>query len=76
MFYSDDSKEGDLTYGERVVAAMLKEYKQLNGLKVFVPENPANLMDKQKRDALCAINLIKEKWCGNIKGKTCADGSK
>ena len=46
------------TYGERVVTAMLKEYKQLNDLKVFVPENPANLMDKQKRDALCAINLI------------------
>jgi len=55
---------------------MLKEYKQLNDLKVFAPENPANLMDKHKRDALCAINLIKEKWCGNIKGKTCADGSK
>jgi len=70
------AKKGILMYGEREVAEMLREYKQLNDLNVFVPENPENLMHKQKRDAPHAINLIKEKQCGRIKGRTCADGSK
>ena len=29
----------------------------------------------QKREALRAINLIKEKRCRKLKGRTCADGS-
>jgi hypothetical protein len=52
------AKKGIQTYGERGVATILNEYKQLNDLKVFAPENPVNLMDKQKRDTLRAINLI------------------
>jgi len=70
------AKKGIRTYGERVVAAMIKESKQLNDLNVFAPENPANLTDKQKRDAFRAMNLIKEKRCGKIKGRTYVDGRK
>jgi len=33
-------------------------------------------MYKQKRYTLRAINLINEKRCGKIKGRTCVDGSK
>ena len=35
----------------------------------------AELSRKQKRMALRAINLIKEKRCGKLKGRTVADGS-
>jgi hypothetical protein len=34
----------------------------------------SELAPKQKREALRAINLIKEKRCGKIKGRTVADG--
>ena len=35
----------------------------------------SELTATQKREALRAINLIKEKKCGKLKGRTCADGS-
>ena len=35
----------------------------------------SELKATQKREALRAINLIKEKRCGKLKGRTCADGS-
>ena len=36
--------------------------------------DPDSLTKQQKRDALRVVNLIKEKRCGKIKGRTCADG--
>jgi hypothetical protein len=53
---------------------MFKEYNQLNDMKVFGSVNPDTLTKTQKGKALHAINLIKEKRCGRIKGRTCADG--
>ena len=35
---------------------------------------PEDLTPKQKRDALCAITLIKDKRPRKIKGRACADG--
>ena len=61
-------------FGERAVAAMFKEYKQLDDMKVLGKINPESLSANDKRQALRAINLIKEKRCGKIKGRTCADG--
>ena len=76
MFYSDDRREGDTNVWGKGGGSNIKEYKQLNDINIFPPGNPANLMDKQKTDELHAINFIKEKWCGKIKGRTCVDGSK
>ena len=42
---------------------------------MFEGVNTATLTSKQKRNALRAINLIKEKRCGKLKGRTVADGS-
>ena len=70
------AKEGIKRYGERAVVAMANEFDQLDGLNVFSPEYAANLTRAQKRAALKAINLIKEKRCGKIKGRTVADGRK
>ena len=54
---------------------MFKEYKQLDDMQVVVRVAHDKLTDEQKRNALNAVNLIKEKRCGKIKGRTCANGS-
>ena len=81
MFTQMPALKGFKLFGERAVAAMVKELKQLEhgpmpGKKVIVPINPDTLTYEQKRRALNAINLIKKKRDGTIKGRTCADGSK
>ena len=54
---------------------MLKEYKQLNDLSVFGAVDSDKIDMGEKKKVLRAINLIKEKRCGQIKGRTVADGS-
>ena len=63
-------------FGEEVVAALFKEYTQLHNKKVFEPINHSDLTVQNKLDALNAINSIKVKRDGVVKGRTCADGSK
>ena len=75
------AKAGIKKFGDRAVAAMLSEYKQLNtgampGKPVFGCIDPTTLTYEEKRRALEAVNLIKKKRCGKIKGRTCANGSK
>jgi hypothetical protein len=43
-------------------------------LEVFRAKDRKDLANAQKRAALCAINVIKEKRCGNIKRRTVANG--
>ena len=43
---------------------------------VVVPINPDGLTEDEKTQALEAVNLIKQKRNGKIKGRTCANGSK
>ena len=70
------AREGIKMFGDRALAAMVKEYGQLHDLQVFSPRNPLKLSKKEKVMALNAIDLIKEKRCGKIKGRTVADGRK
>ena len=68
-------------YGPRAIAAMIKEFTQLNegavpGKPVVAPVGASSLTDLEKRQALQTVNLIKEKYNGEIKGRKCADGSK
>jgi hypothetical protein len=60
-------------HGDRAVDALLAEFCQLDDKKVFTPMHMKNLTCKQKDNALRVINLIKEKCCGKLKGRTCAD---
>ena len=46
------------------------------GKPVFGCIDPSEISNEEKRRALEAVNLIKKKRCGKIKGRTCADGSK
>jgi hypothetical protein len=53
---------------------MMQEFAQLEALDVYDAINPRTLTTKQKRGALRAINLIKKKRDGQLKGRTVADG--
>jgi Reverse transcriptase (RNA-dependent DNA polymerase)/Zinc knuckle len=62
-------------YGQPAVDAILKEFCQLHDKGVFEPKQALSLTIAQKKGSLRAVNLIKEKRSGDIKGRTCADGS-
>jgi hypothetical protein len=76
MFTQMTATNGMKIFGEKAVTAMFKEYNQLNDMMVFGRIDPDELTVQHKRDALRAVNLINEKRCGRVKGRTCADGSK
>ena len=81
MFTQISANRGIKLFGERALAAIFKELKQLNdgvlpGNPVIVPIDIESLTDKDKRKSLEAVNLIKVKKCGMIKGRTCANGSR
>ena len=45
------------------------------GKKFVTAINPDTLSAEDKEKSLNAVNLIKQKRYGTIKGRTCADGS-
>jgi len=81
MFTQMSAKKGIKMFGERAIAALLKEYNQMDkgpmpGKPVFGAVDYHTLSEQEKKEALEAVNLIKEKRDGKIKGRTCANGSK
>ena len=70
------AKKGINTFGEKAVVAIVEEYWQLDTLGVFEPITYDQLNKTQKSEVLNAIDLIKQKRCGKIKGRTVADGRK
>lgn len=81
MFTQMSAKRGIKLFGEEAIAAIYKEYKQLDegakkGNPVVTPTPIDTLTDEEKRQALEAVNLIKQKRCGKIKGRCAANGSK
>ena len=73
--------KGFKEFGERAVAVMLKELKQLEhgavpGKPVVTEIDPDSLTDEDKRRALDAVNIIELKRDGRLKGRSCANGSK
>ena len=61
-------------HGDRAVKALFAEFCQLDEKSVFEAVDAKALSREQKYAALRAINLIKEKRSGKLKGRTCADG--
>ena len=81
MFTQMQATRGFKLFGERAVAVMIKELKQLEegpmpGKKVVTAINTDTLSTEDKAKPLNVVNLIKQKRDGTIKGRTCADGSK
>ena len=68
------AKAGIRRYGDAARDAMRAEFKQLDDKGVFDPVMQRDLTPKTRAQALRCVNLIKEKRCGKIKGRTCADG--
>ena len=69
------ASKGIKLLGDRALSAMAKEYEQLDNLDVFEPQWPKQLTNDTKKSSLRAIDLIKIKRSGKIKGRTVADGS-
>ena len=65
--------QGIKKHREKAMATILKELKQLNdgiipNKTIIEPISFSNLMQKDKDEALEAVNLIKEKRSGKLKG--------
>ena len=68
------AKAGIKKHGRKAEEALMKEFAQLEDLSVFEGLDATKLTKEQRKSALRAINLIKEKRNGTLKGRTCADG--
>ena len=55
------------------MSEIFKECSQIHCMKVMMDVGTCILVVQQKKDALCEINLIKDKLRGKIKGFTCAN---
>lgn len=76
VFTQMSAAAGIKKHGRVAEEALMKEFKQFRDKNVFQPMQAKTLSDEQKKDALKAISVIKEKRCGKIKGRTVADGRK
>jgi hypothetical protein len=69
-------KKGLKIFGKHGVEAVKKEMLQLHERKVMEPRHAAELSPAQKQEALAYLMFLKQKRCGKIKGRGCADGRK
>jgi hypothetical protein len=69
-------KRGLERFGQAGVDAVVKELKQLHDRQTMHPRVAAELSAVEKRNALAYLMFVKEKRCGTIKGRGCADGRK
>ena len=76
VFTQMSAREGLKRFGERASNALIAEWIQLDHLQVFKGVLFASVTPEQRKRALRLVHLIKEKRCGKIKGRTCADGRK
>ena len=74
MFAQMSAAKGMQLFRKRAVAAMFEERNQLNDVLVLEKWILDALSRKQKKNALRATNLIKEKRSGVVKGRAVADG--
>jgi hypothetical protein len=69
-------KRGLKVFGQDGVDAVTSELNQLHIRKVLKPEDADNLTRDEKKGALQHLMFLKQKRCGRIKGRGCADGRK
>jgi len=70
------AKAGFRKFGDVARNALKKEFKQLVDKPTFTPIDPNTLSKEERKEALECINIIAQKRCGLVKGRTCADGRK
>ena len=69
-------RRGIKLFRQRGIDAVRKELKQMNDRNVAKPVSPESLTKEQRARALAYLMFLKEKRCGTIKGRGCADGRK
>ncbi len=67
-------KQGIKKFGDVGKAAVLVELRQLYDRNVMSPINKYDLTAAERKGALRYLMFLKEKRCGKIKGRGCADG--
>ena len=75
LFNQMSFRKGKAKHGNAALDVMMKELAQLNDMKVLDPVSPSDLTFEQRKNALRAVHLIKEKRDGSLKGRMCVDGS-
>ena len=70
------AKAGLKHFGEAGAQAVMKEPEQLLCRKVMEGRKANTLTREQKKAALKCLMFLKEKRCGRIEGRGCADGRK
>ena len=69
-------KKGLQVFGPKGTEAVFAEMKQLHDRKVCEPVDVKSLSNEQKTKALGYLMFLKQKRCGRVKGRGCADGRK
>jgi hypothetical protein len=69
-------KRGLEMFGQAAIDAVAKEVQQLHDRKTIRPRYAHELTMEEKRRALGYLMFLKEKRCGTIKGRGCAEGRK
>jgi hypothetical protein len=67
-------KQGIKVFGNKGKEAVLVELQQLYDRDVMTPVNKYDLTAEERKVALPYLMFLKEKCCGTIKGRGCADG--
>ena len=70
------AKKGLKTFGEAGANAIVDEMQQLEYRDVLEPVHRSELTPGQRRKALRYLMYLKQKRCGRIKARGCADGRK
>jgi hypothetical protein len=70
------AKKGLKVFGEAGADAIISEMKQLDTMDVIEPKAASMLTRAEKKAALEYLMFLKQKRCGRIKGRGCADGRK
>ena len=68
--------KGLKVFGEPGVASVLKEIKQLHNRMAMEPKNDDEMITSKKKAVLQYLMFLKQKRCGKIKGRGCANGRK
>jgi hypothetical protein len=67
-------KQGIKKFGDKGKQAVLTELQQLYDRAVMEPVHKSDLTPEERKGALRYLMFLKEKRCGTIKGRGCADG--
>ena len=70
------AKAGLKEFGDKGVASIMQELEQLLYRKVIVGRKASSLTPSQRKATLQYLMFLKEKWCGKVKARGCADGRK